>query len=318
MRYDFIRRAWWMVAVWPVVAGAIAPAVLFAPRWMRGFALGGVAVSGLWGAAYMVATMSGASSALLGQLSEQWTARELRRLRRRGWRLINQVHFRTWDIDHVLLGPGGAVVVETKFSADGWAPSRYTNWVISNAQDRARQNAEDIRLNLGKSILLPPLVTSVVVLWGRSDVETIDRQENGVHILSGHLFRGWLDGISDTGLDNETVSTLYDRLASQVQERDRQDVERSGALPKPLSSSLIILCGATVLGLAACWAELESLHLIGWRWVPLIGTAFVAVQWPFRRYAASRPWRLAWLAGSQTATALIGLAYLVFFVRQVV
>ena len=316
MRYDFIRRAWWMVLVWPAIACAVAPAVLLAPGWIRGFILGVIAASGLWGAAYVVGTMSGASSAQLGQLGEQWTAGELRRLRRRGWRLINQVHFRPWDIDHVLLGPGGVVVVETKFSADGWARSRYTEWVIADARERVRGNAEDLRLNLGKSVLPASLVVAVVVLWGRSDIATIDHFDNGVYILSGHRLREWLVRLPDTGLDERIAGDLYDKLARQVEKRDRQDAERTGAPPKSLSSSLFVLCGATLLGLVACWAELESLHLIGWHWVLLVGAAFAAVQWPFRTSTAGRPWRVAWLAGSQGATALIALAYVAYLVRN--
>jgi len=306
-----------MVLVWPAIACAVAPAVLIAPHWIRGFVLGVIVASGLWGAAYVVATMSGASPALMGQLAEQWTASELRRLRRRGWFLVNQVHFRPWDIDHVLLGPGGAVIVETKFSTEGWASSRYTDRVIAEACDRVRRNAEDVRLNLGKSLLLSEMVRPIVVLWGRGDVETIDRHEEGLHVLSGHLFREWLANVPDVGLDRTNVTTLYDSLARQVQERDKQDLKRTGAPPKTLSSSFLLLCGATVLGLVTCWGELESLHLIGWHWVLAVGAGFVVAQWPFRRIEGSRPWRVAWLAGSQGATLLISLGYVGSFIEHV-
>lgn len=317
MRYDFMRRAWGVVITWPLLACVVAPVVLLAPGWMRGYALGAIAASGLWGAAYVVATMSGASSAQLGQLAEQWSASELRRLRRRGWYLINQVHFRSWDIDHVLLGPGGALVVETKFSSDGWAASRYTDRVLADAQARVLGNAQDIRLSLGKSLLPPSLVTPVIVLWGPNDLTAIDRQNNGVVVLSGHLLRTWLAGITDVGLDHGTVAQLYDKLSCQVEKRDRQDLQREGTQPKPLSSSVILLCGAAALGLSACWAELESLHLVGYRWFLPMGTAFATAQLPFRRLTSSRPWRLAWLAGSQAATGLIGLVYIAAVGRHI-
>ena len=93
-RYEFIRRAWRLVLFPPAVAAAAAPAVLLAPGAVRGFLLGVVCASGLWGAAYLVETSSGAAPAFMGQMAEQWTAGELRRLRRRGWRLINGVHLR--------------------------------------------------------------------------------------------------------------------------------------------------------------------------------------------------------------------------------
>lgn len=61
MRYDFMRRTWWMMMAWPVMVCLVAPAVLLSPGWMRGYAFGALAASGLWGSAYLVATMSGSS-----------------------------------------------------------------------------------------------------------------------------------------------------------------------------------------------------------------------------------------------------------------
>lgn len=311
MRYDFMRRAWWMLLIWPIIVCLLAPAVLLAPSWIRGYAFGALAASGLWGSAYLVATMSGSSPPLLGQLAEQWTAGELRRLRKRGWRLLNQVHFRPWDIDHVVLGPGGAIVVETKFSSDGWRSSSYTDKVISDACARVRTDALDLSLFLGKSILPSTMVRPLVVLWGRADLVEIDRDRDGVRILSGHLLRDWLDTIPDAGLDVKDTSLLYDKLTRHVTTRDRQDADRVSNPARPLSTLIMLICGGVVLGLAAWWTELETMHLLGWDWFILIGVAFAAAQWPFTRYRASRPWRVAWLAGSQAATALIAIAYVV-------
>ena len=182
----------------------------------------------------MVATLSGAGPAAVGQMAEQWTAYELRRLKRRGWRLINHVHFRLWDIDHVLLGPGGVVVVETKFSSDGWAPSRYTDRVISDAVERVQRNANDIGLVLGKASLPSHLVSPVVVLWGRSDIYRVDCREGVVRVISGHLLRDWLRSVPDTGLEDLTASNLYDKLAGLVQQRDQHDLAANGEPAKPL------------------------------------------------------------------------------------
>lgn len=229
MRYDFIRRGWLLVALWPAVACAVAPAVLLVPHHDRPYIIGGLVASGIWGALYMVGTMSGASSVSMGALSEQWTASDLRRLKRRGWKLVNQVHFRRWDIDHMLLGPGGVIVVVTKFSADGWTPTRYTARVIADAVNQAKRNATDIQLSLGKSVLPDSLVHSLVVLWGRGDKKEIAEKHGSVQVLSGHLLPSWLAHLDDAGLEDATVpattgrSALADRLDHRIANRHRHD-----------------------------------------------------------------------------------------------
>jgi hypothetical protein len=42
------------------------------------------------------------------------TAHELRRLHRAGWKSVHNLHFQSGDVDHVAIGPGGVVVIETK------------------------------------------------------------------------------------------------------------------------------------------------------------------------------------------------------------
>lgn len=311
MRYDFIRRAWYLVLLGPAVAAALAPAVLLAPRSLRGFLLGVLAASGVWSAEYITATASGAAPVLMGQLAEQWTARELRRLRRRGWRLINGARFRVADIDHVLLGPGGAVVVETKHRSQGWPPGRYTNQAIAEACQAVRRNAEDIRLTLGKSLLTAPMVRPGVVLWGQTDGQVPRRGDDGVWIVPGPALRAWLAGLPDEGLDQSTVSALYDKLAAHVVRRDSHDHDRQGPPPRTITATVILVVGAVVLGLVGCAAELEVLHQIGWQWVVPVGAGFIAVQWPLRAVQTARPWRFAWLAGSQLVTIAIGVAYVV-------
>ncbi len=59
--------------------------------------------------------------------------------------MVNQLALRPWDIDHVLIGPGGAVVVETKWSANPWVldpPDERVRRAVRQAQG----NARDLRL----------------------------------------------------------------------------------------------------------------------------------------------------------------------------
>lgn len=61
--------------------------------------------------------LSGTAPLMMGELAEQWTAQELRPLTKHGWRLVNHFGLGYGGQDHVLVGPGGVVLLETKSSA---------------------------------------------------------------------------------------------------------------------------------------------------------------------------------------------------------
>ena len=90
------------------------PAALVDGPLQRGVILG----SGLTLTACMIAALvvllSGTAPLMMGEMAEQWTAQELRPLSAQGWRLVNHLGLRLGDQDHVMVGPGGIVLVETK------------------------------------------------------------------------------------------------------------------------------------------------------------------------------------------------------------
>src|SRR5690606_9757041 len=55
-----------------------------------------------------------------GAGGEEMTAAELRRCTRLGWRSVHNVVLEAGDIDHIAVGPGGVVVIETKNPDAGW------------------------------------------------------------------------------------------------------------------------------------------------------------------------------------------------------
>jgi len=124
------RRALaWTREFWPPLllvfllpsAVFVPVAVFFLRGSLRPAVIGAAAATGLWLAILTCVLFSGVAATLVSVVAEQWTSGDLRRLRRRGWRLINGLKFVDQsDIDHVAIGPAGLLVVETKWSADGW------------------------------------------------------------------------------------------------------------------------------------------------------------------------------------------------------
>ncbi len=76
-----------------------------------------------------------------GLEGEERTARELRRLRRLGWRVVHNLQFAYGDVDHIAIGPGGVAVIESKAGNADWQwhvdhgiPGRWLGQVRKNGQ----------------------------------------------------------------------------------------------------------------------------------------------------------------------------------------
>ncbi len=68
--------------------------------------------------ASVVIIQTGTGPTMAGELAEQWTVEELKELLEHGHRLVNHVVIDgRGDADHVLVGPAGLFVLETKWSA---------------------------------------------------------------------------------------------------------------------------------------------------------------------------------------------------------
>lgn len=314
-RYEFIRRAWYLVLALPLAALAASPLVWLLPHWLRGFALGVILSSGVWSAAYLVATTSGAAMAAMGQLAEQWTAQDLRRLTKRDWHLANSLAYRRWDLDHVVVGPGGVLVVETKYSANGWSRGRYTDGVVQLAVDRVAQGARDVWLTSGKSILPRHLVRPVVVLWG-GDYEQQEGVKDDVLVLPGPKLQGWLEALPDDGLTPGAVQMIYAGMDAHIGKRDEADRELLGRPPRPMFHWMALAAGVLPVAVAGYLLEVTVLRAIGWRFFPPVGLAFAAAAWHTRRYRVPLSCRVAWLVGSQAVSAILLVGYVASWLQR--
>jgi len=89
------------------------------------FLMGALLATALWALLGVVALATGATSWLLGSQAETWTSKALSALGTE-WTIFHNVTFlegyrpNTWlvDVDHVAVGPGGVLVIETKYSSN--------------------------------------------------------------------------------------------------------------------------------------------------------------------------------------------------------
>lgn len=119
---------------------------------------------------WIVAEESGAMRAKHGALGEQNTAKQLARLQRQGWHVRHDVLFDRFNVDHILVGPGGVFAVETKSTSGHWNfTASHLDPVAADALRQARAGARKIRLLLSPIGEFP--VRPLLVCWGPNVID---------------------------------------------------------------------------------------------------------------------------------------------------
>lgn len=293
----------------PVLIGAAVVPIPVA----RGFVLG-AGTAGLAGLLVVwVMQVTGTAPTMMGDLAEQWTASELRPLRRRGWRLVNHVRLRPWDIDHVVVGPGGALAVETKWSARPWVLQPPEERVMQ-AVRQARGNADDLRRWVGFRRAGAPPVHPVVMLWGSGTGQLqlppggllID----GVVVVPGPAANIWRDSLPEqVVLSPVQVELAWQSLDEQVRVRDEHAPELLPPSVSEVAGTAAATLGAGLLGSLVTVKLIAVFGAMYAVWV-LASLVLVVAAQPFRRTVGGRLPALGWQTGVLCMLASIGLTLL--------
>ncbi|MFC5731546.1 MULTISPECIES: nuclease-related domain-containing protein [Nocardioides] len=226
-----------------LVALTSAVSMMVPTSFLKGLVIGSFFVGGgaaLWS---LTVQVTGTAPVMMGDTAEMWTAMELRRLQSRGWRVVNHFLLARDDLDHVLVGPGGAYVVETKWSASPWQ-SEFGRSRVRAAVAQANANARSLGLwHPMKSRGVP--VRPVVVLWGGGPnrQESIARDQ-GTTIVTGNALRTWVDRLDGEALSADQVADVWQALDAQVALRDPSDRAEN---PVPTSvAALLSRCSIAI------------------------------------------------------------------------
>jgi hypothetical protein len=255
---DFAAQWWWMLILLPAAfVLAFLVIALRAHGVVRGAVLGGSAISGLWFDVLIVLVWTGAGSQFMGASGEASTSDVLRGLGRDGWRLVNNVKLTSWgDIDHVMVGPGGVLVVESKWSAESWPVNGYGPRSMEsrkkNAAGQVQRNAKDVVDWLRESGIEAP-VMSVAVLWtgARRSGSGWEQWRNKTTILvHGTSLRDWLrTELPTEGVKAETVERIYSMLGEKVDEQDQEAIDAGQTVPPTFRSLMINWAMKPMVGL---------------------------------------------------------------------
>jgi hypothetical protein len=230
-----------------------------------------------------VVLTSGSAPLMMGELAEQWTAQELRPLREHGWKLVNHFGLGFGDQDHVVVGPGGVVLIETKWGGTPWDIDA-NDVIFRRALEQTSRNARQLALWHGVSKHGRPSVEAVLVVWGPAAQKLrehpVRRHESGVVVMSGDHLRDWMQRRGRDRLSASQVDGVVGEIDRHLVRRD----ERERAV-RPMPRSLSDMVQATVVGLS-------------------VGAAgFVLTSWLLRAVESL----VAWLAAS---VALFGASEL--------
>ncbi len=220
---EYVREHWTTLLFVALAGLAIVAATATVQRnqLLRGIVVGGGSVFVGATIAFWVVQASGTAATMMGDLAEQWTSSELRKLRKGGWKHVNHLVLRQRDIDHVLVGPGGLFAIETKWSATPWTDQQPRVW---SAAEAAAADARDLRLWSATSWVGAEAVTPVVFLWGgKAEVLELARfRDAPATVVVGQRAQDWLAAVStlDTRLSPDDIARCWKALDSQASRRD--------------------------------------------------------------------------------------------------
>lgn len=242
IREGWLRALRKHVVLWVVLVIALAVclavySLLPMASTRRAFWIGFAVASALWGFAWMVQSLSNTHGWSLGKLGEEATAEALSGFwqRRRGWRVINGLLFAGHgDVDHVLVGPGGVFVIESKWTSRTCRieQDRVVGPIgrepVSQAQDGARKVERMLRHG---SQHFDVAVRPVVVLWG-SGAPHLDHgwvEVDGVLVCEGRRKQDWVQLLDGDALDQSMVREIAGVLEKQVSRQVDQPISPATA-----------------------------------------------------------------------------------------
>lgn len=275
----WVRKNWWPILVLATIA-AIMSAIAYLLLWesVRQFAVGAIVTSAAWWLYLLMLDASGIVAKRNGIEGELSTASELRKLQREGWMVVNHVMVKGSDVDHIALGPGGFVALETKYRTDWASCIQY----LDSMRHQATRSAWDAQGRIGAK---RKAVRAVLVMWGPKVLESFPtiREVDGVAICPGPMLREYLLSLPSTTPADE-VTRAFDELNSYVMNRDAREIVTHGELPRDVSQITLDL-GA--VGMAAMLSALLILAPISVGpdgvWAVATASAIVVVGWLARR-----------------------------------
>lgn len=224
-RKEFISRNRWLLSLLALIGTAMATFALWWLHWLgyptpAAFLAGSALTATFFLIREAVNDNDGSYYWRMGREAEEQTATVLRKLEKAGWRIFHNVRFERHDVDHVAVGRGGVLVLETKWSASGRLAIGSAG--LEEAHDQALRNMKSIRGLVSSGVRVK--VVGAVVAWGLP--EDLDggsrRLGEDVLLLNGRQSKEWVRELSEhEHLDDETVAAAIAAIEKYVSRRNK-------------------------------------------------------------------------------------------------
>src|SRR5262249_5016502 len=151
-----------------------------------------------------------------------------------GYQLVNSALLRYGDTDHVLIGPGGLFVFETKWGSTAWDLERQDR-IAAAALRQLELKARDVHLTTAHT------VTPVLVFWGKAagKLESSGRPmralPSGVVVLCGSALERWALGRPRGVLTDAEVVDIHGRISDLTKGND--SIRRTWTLREAISAT---------------------------------------------------------------------------------
>ncbi len=158
--------------------------------------------------------------------SEPSTESELRRLKRAGWRTISNIQFGGGEIDHVAVGPGGVVVIESQSSAADW-DDLFRTGVATQYAERAHTGVIRVKSLIGQHSDRSVEPLSIVVTWASGHPGHPIEFPGGVRSVAGDQLREVLDALPEVLSHDDVV------VIAQAVNRARLEFDEAAGVRNP-------------------------------------------------------------------------------------
>lgn len=156
--------------------------------------------------------------------SEEWVEDELAKLEPDGWKAHHNVSFDKLDVDHVAIGPGGVVIVETKWSShDLTSGDAIAERVIDKYGRQLEGCCRRIDGVLAQNGSDATTRRALIAAAGPLRPDQPVRASNGLHIVPVEDLRSFIAGLSPQ-LSAQQVDVAHRALAEFERRRNEHEL----------------------------------------------------------------------------------------------
>lgn len=307
----YVRKNWRRLLIGYVLLASLAtlPTLLWPNEFLRGVGVGAGLAGSAGAIVAMVIIQTGTGPTMAGELAEQWTAQEVKDLVAHGYRFANHVDVDgRGDADHILVGPGGLFVLETKWSATEWAAE---DRFFAGPLDQVRARARNTWLQVKRHDV--PSATPVLVLWGKAGEGIAEgpgaRRNGDAVVVAGTHLRRWLLGRPAGVLTPDQVTKTYDTICDIARRSDM----RAAAVPPSLWTYYWRAAGVVALA-ATCFTAPFYLTRAG-LWAFFTAAAALSIGGLLLARRGHRMWGWTIMVGAGAALALVVGIFIVTYAR---